>query len=550
MTTGIKRGFAAALALAAICIFGTSAAFAAASTQSAADAAAQAAAPSQALVATKVVRGPRGRRGPRGLRGLRGPAGPQGPQGPQGAPGITNVPAAGDLVGTFPAPQIAPGHVGLAHLAFDPATQVELDAFKALLAGAGALNAAGNPIAWTKLKGVPAGFADGNDDVGIDFAPASPQRYTFDIPHQSDPLLWLRANPPTATTYDSQFRFDKSGGLLATGQLGLGTIPVEGAGYRFMWYPYKGAFRAGYGNGGTAGGPGSWDDANTGFFSWSGGSDSTAKGLYSFAFGDTNLAESTSSIAFGSGNTVNGAAGFSAGAGNKARDTYSVALGNKANAGQGADPFGRTGLASIALGMNVGALGDNDVALGYKAATAACPAAGTTCDFENAATFDGSFVWGDHSTESFLSSTANNEFAIRAAGGVRLRTNPTLSTGCNLPAGSGVFSCTSDRNTKHELETVDGADVLRKIAALPITTWSFKTEKSGARHLGPMAQDFYRAFHLGTSSRSIGLTDLNGVNLAGVKALYQRSEQQEEQLELQARQIGLLQKQVAALSKR
>lgn len=52
------------------------------------------------------------------------------------------------------------GTVGIADLAFDPATQVELDA----LGVAGTINTATNPVAWTKLKGVPSGIADGVDD--------------------------------------------------------------------------------------------------------------------------------------------------------------------------------------------------------------------------------------------------------------------------------------------------------------------------------------------------------------------------------------------------
>jgi hypothetical protein len=37
---------------------------------------------------------------------------------------------------------------------------------KPKLANPGTINASGNPVDWTKLKGVPSGFADGTDDVG------------------------------------------------------------------------------------------------------------------------------------------------------------------------------------------------------------------------------------------------------------------------------------------------------------------------------------------------------------------------------------------------
>jgi hypothetical protein len=56
--------------------------------------------------------------------------------------------------------KILDGEVAIADLAFDPATQGELDA----LGTAGSINDAGNPVHWTKLKGVPAGLADGTDD--------------------------------------------------------------------------------------------------------------------------------------------------------------------------------------------------------------------------------------------------------------------------------------------------------------------------------------------------------------------------------------------------
>jgi hypothetical protein len=61
--------------------------------------------------------------------------------------------------------KILDGEVVVADLAFDPATQGELDA----LGTPGTINTVGNPVDWTKLKGVPAAFADGIDaDSGGD----------------------------------------------------------------------------------------------------------------------------------------------------------------------------------------------------------------------------------------------------------------------------------------------------------------------------------------------------------------------------------------------
>jgi hypothetical protein len=59
---------------------------------------------------------------------------------------------------------VADGGVTQAKLSFDPTTQSEFDSLTQLISEPGNLNDSGNPLNWTKLKGVPAGFADGTDD--------------------------------------------------------------------------------------------------------------------------------------------------------------------------------------------------------------------------------------------------------------------------------------------------------------------------------------------------------------------------------------------------
>src|SRR5262249_15861620 len=58
------------------------------------------------------------------------------------------------------------------------------------------------------------------------------------------------------------------------------------------------------------------------------------------------------------------------------------------------------------------------------------------------------------------------------------------------------FNPTSDRNAKEHFAPVNPLDVLDKVAALPITRWNFKND-AGTTHVGPMAQDFYAAFDVG-----------------------------------------------------
>jgi hypothetical protein len=71
-------------------------------------------------------------------------------------------------------------------------------------------------------------------------------------------------------------------------------------------------------------------------------------------------------------------------------------------------------------------------------------------------------------------------------------------------------------------EPVDGYEILEKLAALPISTWNYKTDPPSVRHLGPMAQDFMAAFGLGDDDKVIHHVDANGVMMVAIQALYRR----------------------------
>ena len=325
-------------------------------------------------------------------------------------------------------------------------------------------------------------------------------------------LLRLRSGSPLG----DRFFVDSAGAVAAIGELGIGVVPVEGAGTRMMWYPFKGAFRAG-GVDGTQ-----WNDPNIGFYSYSGGSNTTASGLGSFAHGSGATASGASSAAFGSNSVASGTVGFAAGQRASCTSFGCVAMGIFATAG---------GQGSVAIGNRVTATGDFATALGSRASTA-----GHT----------GAFVRGDASTTDSILAIANNEFAVRAAGGFRFRTSATLSTGCDLPAGSGAFVCSSSRTLKDRFGAVDGEELLGRIRGVPVSTWSYIGEQRGVRHLGPFAEDFRAAFGLGVDDRSIGLLDIDGVNFAAVKALEARTAE----LRVKAAQVDRLTAEVATLRER
>ena len=85
---------------------------------------------------------------------------------------------------------------------------------------------------------------------------------------------------------------------------------------------------------------------------------------------------------------------------------------------------------------------------------------------------------------------------------------------------TGTLTQGSDRNSKRDIETVNVDDVLQRVASLPISTWSYKKDEPGTRHMGPMAQDFHAAFGLGDDERRIATIDTSGVALASIQALH------------------------------
>ena len=56
-----------------------------------------------------------------------------------------------------------------------------------------------------------------------------------------------------------------------------------------------------------------------------------------------------------------------------------------------------------------------------------------------------------------------------------------------------------------------------------MSSWEYDAEP-GVRHIGPVAQDFQRAFGFGSDDRHIGTIDADGVALAAIKGLNRKLE--------------------------
>ena len=81
----------------------------------------------------------------------------------------------------------------------------------------------------------------------------------------------------------------------------------------------------------------------------------------------------------------------------------------------------------------------------------------------------------------------------------------------------------SDRHLKENIKVIDSDEILKKVAKLKITKWSYIEDS--LRHIGPMAQDFFAAFGLGKNETTITTIDADGVALAAVQALKRQNDQ-------------------------
>jgi len=106
----------------------------------------------------------------------------------------------------------------------------------------------------------------------------------------------------------------------------------------------------------------------------------------------------------------------------------------------------------------------------------------------------------------------------------------------------------SDRNMKENIEPVNCVEVLEKLAAVPVSTWNYKTQDASVRHMGPMAQDLHAAFGLGVSDKGIDTIDADGISLAAIQGLYKELKAKEATIaELEAR-IAALEEALAKLA--
>ena len=234
----------------------------------------------------------------------------------------------------------------------------------------------------------------------------------------------------------------------------------------------------------TTVGGGESNEANSEYATVGGGWDNTSSSLNTVVGGGRN------NVASGISSTVGG------GQSNVASDMFPTIGGGNSNQAQGLRATVPGGYGNIAVG--------DSFAAGMQAQ----------------AVHTGAFVWADP-TGAAMASTLANQFTVRASGGTRFFSNAAANIGVQLAPGGNAWAAISDRSVKANFESVDGRDVLDRLASIPVETWNLESQDTSIRHMGPMAQDFYAAFGLGEDDRHITTVDADGVALAAIQGLYE-----------------------------
>jgi hypothetical protein len=291
-----------------------------------------------------------------------------------------------------------------------------------------------------------------------------------------------------------------------------------------------------------------------------------------------NVAGYFSTVSGGEGNTAYWYSSVSGGTGNNASGTYSTVSGGTKNNASGTYSTvsgGTKNNASEYFGSVSGGISNTASALastvsGGQDNTASGETSTVAGGFLNTASGSGAYAAGGGANATHASSFVWNGFTDNSTGAIPkasldsgrvhfyspngftvFTTNPGVPNDCNKASpgtdcwvhinhdsqqistssggyltAAGEWKNGSDRNSKTDFQTIDSQDVLARVVAMPVTQWRYKSEGAGVTHIGPMAQDFFAAFKLGSDDKAIGTVDESGVALAAIQGLNQKLEMQ------------------------
>ena len=416
--------------------------------------------------------GPAGPQGPVGAIGPQGPAGSVGPQGPQGPVGLTGPQGAQGPVG----PQGPPGSADAWSLTGNTGTDSSVN------------------------------FIGTTDNQPLEFKVNGRRALrlepTTDVDHSNSvnviggsPLNFIRRPEAYGATIAG------GGGNSSSNTV---THPFGTVG--------GGAGNTSAGTGATIGG-GEDNSSSSGYATVGGGYNNTSDGTFSTIGGGYRNDSSSFAATVGGGySNASGDYGtVGGGENNRTLRSYGTVGGGAANTSfKYATVGGGVGNTSSGYGATVpGGIANtaaetNSFAAGYRAN----------------ANHPGTFVWADYSQDAEFASTTNNQFLIRASGGVGIGTNAPSAM---LQVGSATCDGTtwanaSDRALKENFQPINPMEILASVAQLSVSRWNYKSAP-GDEHIGPVAQDFQTAFGLGADDKRISTVDEGGVALAAIQGL-------------------------------
>lgn len=150
----------------------------------------------------------------------------------------------------------------------------------------------------------------------------------------------------------------------------------------------------------------------------------------------------------------------------------------------------------------------------------------------------------DAGANDWQMSNFNTTFQISVPGAATPQMS--LNANGNMTIGGTQYLTGSSRSIKENFAEVDGRDILRRLAAMPLTSWNAIGDPT-QRHIGPIAEDWWATFGLGPDDKHVGMTDLGGVALAAIKGLSEEVEARDARLQAQDERLRSLERQNAEL---